>query len=405
MPLALAIVLAACAVLLALVLVQGARRHVFIWLPAYLRGNWPGRREGRPAGRDGLTHVMLCIADHFEPGWHHADAGLQTRRVQQWVEQYPALFDGFRDADGRPPRHTFFYPIEQYRPEHLERLGELVAAGFGEVEVHLHHDADTSEGLRSTLRQFLEQLGRHGMPGTDAQSGRPRFGFVHGNWALDNSLPDGRWCGVNDELKVLSECGCYADFTLPAAPSPAQTRRINSIYYATDDPGRPKSHNDGEPVRAGGRPAGDLMIVQGPLGLRWPGRSVLVPAIENADLCPGAPPTPGRARAWVAARVCVAGRPDWLFVKLHTHGCKEANTRFLLGPPMQALHRHLWERYNDGVRYKLHYVTAREMYNIVKAAEQGLTGEPGDYRDLVVAPPRAASARCEPPIPRTEAAQ
>ena len=64
-------------------------------------------------------------------------------RVQQWVEQYPPLFEGFRDADGRPPRHTFFYPIEQYRPEHLERLGELVAAGFGEVEVHLHHDADT----------------------------------------------------------------------------------------------------------------------------------------------------------------------------------------------------------------------------------------------------------------------
>ena len=50
----------------------------------------------------------------------------------------------------------------------------------------------------------------------------------------------------------------------------------------------------------------------------------------------------------------------------------------LLGEPMQALHRHLWKRYNDGVRYKLHYVTAREMYNIIKAAERGLPGEPGE---------------------------
>ncbi len=130
---------------------------------------------------------------------------------------------------------------------------------------------------------------------------------------------------------MLRECGCYADFTLPAAPSPAQTRRINSIYYATDDPARPRSHDDGVPVRIGGAPAGDLMIVQGPLGVRWPGRTVLQPAIENADLCTGAPPTAGRVRAWLGARVCVAGRPDWLFVKLHTHGCKEANMGLLLG--------------------------------------------------------------------------
>ncbi len=89
---------------------------------------------------------MLCIADHFEPGWRHADAGLQARRVQRWVEQYPALFDGFRDADGRPPRHTFFYPIEQYRPEHLDGLAP---AGGGRASARWRSTCTTTRTPRT----------------------------------------------------------------------------------------------------------------------------------------------------------------------------------------------------------------------------------------------------------------
>ncbi|MEJ7636728.1 MAG: hypothetical protein WKF75_01760 [Singulisphaera sp.] len=55
---------------------------------------------------------------------------------------------------------------------------------------------------------------------------------------------------VNNEIDVLRETGCYADFTLPSAPSPTQTRQINSIYYASDDPRRPKSHDRGSPSAA-----------------------------------------------------------------------------------------------------------------------------------------------------------
>lgn len=95
---------------------------------------------------------------------------------------------------------------------------------------------------------------------------------------------------------------------------------------------------------------------------------------------------------WLRIGVCVAGRPDWLFVKLHTHGCNEANWRVLFGEPILELHRCLCERYNDGRRYRLHYVCAREMYNIIKAAELGLAGDPGQYRDLQILPPARASA-------------
>ncbi len=104
----------------------------------------------------------------------------------------------FTDSDGRPPRHTFFYPIEEYDPDHLDQLATLARAGFGEVEIHLHHDGDTPESLHRTLAQAVENLaGRHGLLGRHRETGRPGYAFVHGNWALNNARPDGCWCGVN----------------------------------------------------------------------------------------------------------------------------------------------------------------------------------------------------------------
>jgi len=43
-------------------------------------------------------------------------------------------------------------------------------------------------------------------------------------------------------------------------------------------------------------------------------------------------------------------------------------------------------KYNDGQNYVLHYVTAREAYNIVKAAEYGLEGNPNQFRDFIIQP-------------------
>jgi hypothetical protein len=65
----------------------------------------------------------------------------------------------------------------------------------------------------------------------------------------------------------------------------------------------------------------------------------------------------------------------------------EANTEMLLGPAMQRFHGHLLDGFNDGDRYRLHYVTAREMANIVHAAEDGATGNPGALRDYLYPPP------------------
>ncbi len=379
------LVLAAAAV--AFVFHWVRKRNVIGWLPAYLRQDW---RENAPVGK--TRHLMFCFVDHYEPRWENPSYETECERVRRWRVDYPKLCEKHRDADGRPPVHSFFFPEEEYRPEHLDALVELCRMNLGEIDIHLHHENDTDAGLREKLRRFTQLLiERHDALPRDPQTGQARWAFIHGNWALDNSHPDGLGCGVNNELIVLREEGCYADFTYPSAPDPCQTSTINQIYYATDDPDRPKSHDTGVPVRVGGQPVGDLMLIQGPLGLRWGSRKFGVfPRIENADVRTSCSPSSDRIDAWVDTGIHVNGRPEWIFVKVHTHGTQERDINTLLGEPMDRAFSYLESRYNDGAQWKLHYVSAREMYNIVKAAEAGLEGDPGQYRDYVIARPKFA---------------
>jgi hypothetical protein len=350
----------------------------------------------------------LCVADHFEPERGGALAQLAAARVRAWETEYPRLFGAFRDSDGRPPRHTFFYPMEKYRAPHLDALGRLCRAGYGEVEIHLHHDGDTGESLRRKLTDFKATLVRdHGLLARRRDTGEPTYAFVHGDWALDNSHPDGRCCGVAGELTILRETGCYCDFTMPSAPDePTQTRQINSIYYASGRPGQCKSHDGGIPVGAGEVPSGALMLIQGPLLLNWRRRKWgLLPRVENGCLQGNQPPTAERIDLWLKARVQVPKRPDWYFVKLHTHGAPEENRRVLLGEPTVQFHQELARRARADANFHYHYVTAREMYNLAKAAETGWQGSVADARDfeLCLEGPRAAAGN--PPAARERGEQ
>jgi len=362
---------------------RARRRGLDRWLPTYVKT----RRRRRPRRAGEATSVLICIADHYEPSHGGVDHVAAARRVRQWTSRYPQLFARFRDADGRPPQHSFFYPLEEYRESEMQAIAELCRSGFGEVEVHLHHDHDTSANLRTRLAAYKHMLAdRHGLLARRRQSRAIAYGFIHGNWALDNSRPDGRWCGVNDELDVLRDTGCYADFTLPSAPSPTQTRKINSIYYALDDPQAPRSHDwgidVGVGVGAGVGPQGGLMLIQGPLLFDWDRRKYgVVPRIENACIQENQAPTAHRLDLWVRARIGVPSRPDWVFVKLHTHGAPEGNQRVLLGDPMVSFHEELARRAHEDPTFRFHYVTAREMYNLAKAAEAGWTGSVREARD------------------------
>jgi hypothetical protein len=360
---------------------QLRRRCLDRWLLPYLLQT-PKRGAPRP-GRP--VHLLLCIGDHYEPKWNQPTPAVARARVERWCEEYPRQFGRFRDSDGRPPRHSFFFPIEEYEPEYLDALAGLCRQGYGEVEVHLHHDHDTAGALRERLLAFKQLLAeRHGLLARHRRTGELAYGFIHGNWALCNSRPDGRWCGVDNELTVLRETGCYADFTMPSAPSPTQTGKINSIYYAADVPGRPKGHETGVDVGTAAAPPGSLMLIQGPLVLDW--RRGLRPRIENGCLQANQAPTGARVDSWLRARVQLPGRPDWFFVKLHTHGAPEANAAALLGEPTVRFHEALARRAADDANFRFHYVTAREMYNLARAAEAGWAGSVEQARDYELVP-------------------
>ena len=137
--------------------------------------------------------VYFCFADHYEPYGGTTDQPAARSRVAEWVEKYPKIAGQHHDSEGRVPQHSFFYPQEEYDDVLLDQLAGLCRAGFGDVEVHLHHDGDTAGDLRAKLRQFVDTLHcRHGLLRRD-ETGQVVYAFIHGNWALDNSRPDGRW--------------------------------------------------------------------------------------------------------------------------------------------------------------------------------------------------------------------
>jgi len=345
------------------------RKGLHRWLLPYLLSS----RKRRVPQKGEPVELILAICDHYEPK-REAEMPKARARVQQWVDEYPRLFDRFRDAEGKPPQHTFFYPADEYEPELVDMVAGLCRRGYGEVEIHLHHDNDTAENLRRTLMEFKTVLHeRHGLLSKNKLTGEVSYGFIHGNWALNNSRCDGRMCGVNNEIDVLLETGCYADFTMPSAPSETQTRKLNTLYWAVGDSEKPKSHNRGIDLGTGPRPEKSLLMIPGPLLLNW--RTMkrgIIPKIENSCLQGTQHPDTKRIDRWLSARISPPNQPHLFFVKLHCHGVWEPSQDVLLGDPMVRFHEELQLRANEDPAFRFHYVTAREMANIVLASDESV---------------------------------
>ena len=346
-------------------------RNMDRWLGSYY---YPVDRPEPVDWRSEPIDVFIAVCDHYEPQRGQVAKPVALELVNRWVREYPDLFDACRDVNGRPPQHTFFFPQDEYQPEYLDALKGLCQDGYGDVDVHLHHEGDTAASLRDKLHVFRETLyHRHDLLRKDPLTGDIVYGFIHGNWALCNSRPDGYCCGVNDEIPVLLETGCYADFTMPSAPSNTQIPTINSIYYAWDRPGRPASHATGQRAAVGRQPPeNSLLMIQGPLVPDWQrAKWGVFPRIENGDLHVGRPPSWERFEMWMQAQVHVQGRPNWRFVKLHTHGCKAGNIDTLLGTETVQFHQDLARFAAEHPQFRFHYVTAWEMAQLVKQAERG----------------------------------
>ncbi len=339
-------------------------------------------------------HVIITIANHFEPSW--SEGGLLDQKTQiKRLKEYHALArdigNAVSDADGTKFRHTNFFPAEQYDPELLDVMAEMQSEGLGEVEVHLHHGVDkpdTADNTRRALTEFRDTLAeRHKCLSRMEGSEMPMYAFVHGNLALANSC-SGRLCGVDNEMEILRDTGCYADMTLPSAPDESQVPMINQIYECGLPMDEAVPHARGRRLAANGKQPLLPLIFTGPLVFNWTRRiaGLPIPRIDDGALSANRNLDGARYRRWTSANVTVAGRSDWIFVKLYCHGFFDHDQSFCIGEDAKRFFGGLVERSGRAGGHEVHFATAREAFNMVTAAVDGQRGQPGEFRDYKLRP-------------------
>jgi len=345
-----------------------------IWILSYCKGLF-----STFSSQDKPIDIMFLFVDHYEL------AG-KPERLDAWLNVYPALAKKHLDFDGGYPKHSFFYALDLIDENELELLKPIMDQKMGEVELHWHHDHDTSESFVEKLHDGMRVFHKYGYMLPYKEDQMACFGFIHGNWSLDNSRGE-EFCGVDNEIQILAKEGCYGDFTFPAMFTDAQPSKVNEIYYAIDD-GEAKSYETGRTAEVGVTSKdNEFLIFQGPLTINWlDWRHKWHPTIEDGDI--NEHPTqgdPARIDAWIRQGIHVKGRPEWQFVKVFCHGAQDHKS--VLGEATDKMFQYLGDKYNDGKKYRLHYVSSREAYNILKAAEAGKEGNPNEFRDYIIPPP------------------
>lgn len=334
-------------------------------------------------------HLIFTIANHFEPAWSAGgflDLDSQRQRLDEYYKLARKTGEAVLDSDGTKFRHTNFYPAEQYDFRLLETMARMQAEGLGEVEIHLHHGVekpDTAENLRKILTDFRDCLAEeHKCLSRFDGEGEPKYAFVHGNLALANSA-GGKYCGVDEEMQILQETGCYADMTLPSAPEETQVSVINQIYECGLPLTEKIPHRAGESVRVFGKEPQLPLIFTGPLVFNWTRRikGFPVPRIDDGVLAANQPSDLARLNRWTSANITVEGRTDWIFVKLYCHGFFDYDQQACIGEDAKRFFSEVVENGERTGKHKVHFASAREAVNMVFAAIRGKQGSPNDYRN------------------------
>jgi hypothetical protein len=218
------------------------------------------------------------------------------------------------------------------------------------------------------------------------KSNAPMYAFVHGNLALANSR-GGECCGVDNEMQILAETGCYADFTLPAIPQPSQVAKINAIYQCGHPLQERAPHRSGPDLRVGDRPQLPILVT-GPVVFDWTRRKygLPVPRVDEGVVAANYPLQVSRFWRWHSAGISVQGRPDWIFVKLYCHGFFDHDQPQMIGDEMRRFWAEVFALAERSGKFKVHFASAREVFNFIKAALDGRAGDPHQYRDYWLRP-------------------
>jgi len=265
-------------------------------------------------------------------------------------------------------------------------MAGMQAEGLGEVEIHLHHGVekpDTAENLRRALVEFRDILANeHKCLSRFDGEKLPRYAFVHGNLALGNSC-GGRYCGVDNEVQILADTGCYADMTLPSAPDQSQVSVTNKIYECGLPLKYPIPHRKGKSVKVNGNLPQLPLIFSGPLIFNWTRRikGFPIPRVDDGALVYNQQMDFARLNRWLNANITVKGNPEWVFIKLYCHGFFTHDQSASIGDEAKKFFNEVVENGEKENAYSVHFASAREATNMVFAAIDGKTGNPNKFRD------------------------
>jgi hypothetical protein len=350
------------------------------WLPAL-------RRKQRPMENAlGTRHVLIAICNRFEPSEKTRGDG-KPALLEEWSRDLSRLADEFSDGKAVAPKHTFFLPAENADAVWVPELGELCKATGNEIELMAPRPVESAECLRESIQRAKASLGGQGWLSCD-KTGASRYGFIQGTKVPDSTR-------LISHRAILKETGCYASFLPPELVDEVPAEFDNSLCYAYDHnlKDRPGGLRRVRAKRGLQTESDDgLLLVPPPFARDWTRKKFgLLPQVETSELTAAKPPSRERLRLWLDCRITVDARPNWVFIALHTHGLQPENSMMLLGEPMRKFYRALVKVMADDESLRFHCVTARELINILHAAEAGHSGNPSRFKEFRYRAPAALS--------------
>ena len=93
-------------------------RNIDIWFAAYVKDRYSVKAGVKVAEKT----IYVCLADHFEPYFGNVSPEEARLLVERWDRSYRAAAAGHVDSFGNPPKHSYFYPIEEYDADLFSKI-------------------------------------------------------------------------------------------------------------------------------------------------------------------------------------------------------------------------------------------------------------------------------------------
>ncbi|MFH1378685.1 MAG: hypothetical protein ABII23_00270 [bacterium] len=327
------------------------RKGITVWFPGHVK-----RILRRTLFPKKPVHIILMFTYVFDEfNRFHKN---MINRFLLWEQQLCKLAQKHQDSDGKPPVCSFFVPILNYDTQVLLRLSALCQKGLGEIELYLPESVTASESVQKMFLASLDILSTFGISHSyNGESKKnKRFFSV---WCNPHRVTDA-------DISFLHEHGCYADFSLPHVNRASRFTNNQLYYYA------PLSYAETKEK---------FLHVPGAAGINYFDlRNIYAPRTDSGFISMADKPSVLRSWLWEKNAPGFSRKPDWRVIRLNARPFPEDDHANLIGRYLDRF----YTRYEKNFRKNpntLHYVSGRELCNIITAGENGEKGSPSACRD------------------------